>query len=136
MLDESAFGRVNTTRSRGELGAARFERRCGGPLPRRNPLRGHRRRRAGDHDERGVHPSDELIIGVRGDERLEYRFSGASQTFAEYTPEGLTSVKLVEELEAWNRRIGNVWDDPAAVSTDGSKLWIVPGMCTIALFLT
>lgn len=77
--------------------------------------------------------SDDLYIGVRGDERLEYRFSGGSQVFAEYTLRGLSSVALGEKLDAWTERIRKVWDGPAAVSVDGALLWIVPGMYTIAL---
>jgi|GEM_PF-6807077 len=77
--------------------------------------------------------SDELIIGVRGDERLEYRFSGGSQVFAEYTLRGLSSVALGEKLDAWAERLSGIWGDPAAASVDGSQLWIVPAMYTIAL---
>jgi hypothetical protein len=77
--------------------------------------------------------ADELLVGVRGDESLEYRFSGGSQVFAEYTLRGLSSAALGEKLDAWTERIGKVWDGPAAVSVDGSMLWIVPGMYTIAL---
>jgi len=79
--------------------------------------------------------SDELIVGVRGDERLEYRFSGGSQTFAQYTFQGSSSSALGEKLDAWTERICKVWDDPAALSTDGAKLWIIPGMYTIALHI-
>ncbi|MCX7022128.1 MAG: hypothetical protein NTW26_07655 [bacterium] len=79
--------------------------------------------------------SDEICIGVRGDERLEYRFSGDSQTFAEYTLQGPSSVALEGKLGTWTERICKVWDNPAAMSTDGSKLWIVPGMYTIALHI-
>jgi len=83
--------------------------------------------------------SDDLYIGVRGDERLEYRFSGdfpsgaVTQTFSQYTLRGLSSVALGEKLDAWTERIRKVWDGPAAVSVDGALLWIVPGMYTIAL---
>jgi hypothetical protein len=77
--------------------------------------------------------SDDVYIGVRGDEHLEYRFSGDSQVFSEYTLRGLSSVALGEKLDAWSKRIGKVWGDPAAASVDGSQLWIVPGMYTIAL---
>ncbi len=77
--------------------------------------------------------SDDLILGERGDESLEYRFSGGSPVFAEYTLRGLSSVALGEKLDAWFERIVKVWDGPAATSVDGAQLWIVPGMYTIAL---
>jgi hypothetical protein len=80
-----------------------------------------------------VESSDKFIIGVRGDESLEYRFSGGSQVFAEYTLRGLSPAALGEKLDAWTERLQRVWGDPAAVSVDGSKLWIVTGMYTIAL---
>jgi hypothetical protein len=79
--------------------------------------------------------SHELIEGVRGDERLEYRFSNGAQTFAQYTFQGSSSSALGEKLDAWTERICKVWDDPAEVCTDGAKLWIIPGMCTIALHI-
>jgi hypothetical protein len=77
--------------------------------------------------------SDDLIVGVRGDERLEYRFSGGLQVFAEYTLRGLSSAALREKLDVWTERLSRVWDGPAEASSEGAKLWIIPGMYTIAL---
>ncbi|HUT99052.1 MAG TPA: hypothetical protein VM054_08250 [bacterium] len=83
----------------------------------------------------GPESSSDLITGVRGDERLEYRFSGGSQTFARYSVEKASSVALNDKLDEWSERLQEVWGNPAAVSVDGSKLWIVPGMYTIALHI-
>mgnify|MGYP000157573306 CR=1 FL=1 len=77
--------------------------------------------------------SDVLVVGVRGDERLEYRFSGGAPTFARYTLERAASTLPADGLEGWERRIEGVWGAPAAVSVEGSKLWLIPDLYSIAL---
>ena len=78
--------------------------------------------------------SDDLIIGVRGNERLEYRFDVAGEpSFAEYSQE-TASATLGDALDAWRERLSATWGEPSAVSAEGSQLWIVPDAYTIRLY--
>ncbi len=77
--------------------------------------------------------SGDLIIGVRGNERLEYRFDAAGgPTFAEYSIEA-DSATLVNELDTWRERLSNTWGTPSAASVEGSLLWIIPHTYSIRL---
>lgn len=79
--------------------------------------------------------SAELIIGVRGNERLEYRFdAGGGPSFAEYSLEA-DSATLVNGLDTWRERLSNTWGTPSAASVEGSQLWIIPHMYSIRLYI-
>ncbi|MCK4594955.1 hypothetical protein KAU45_10670 [bacterium] len=78
--------------------------------------------------------SDDLIIGVRGNERLEYRFTAAGEpSFAEYSLEA-DSATVEDELDTWRERLSNTWGTPSAVSVDGYQLWIIPHAYSIRLY--
>jgi hypothetical protein len=78
--------------------------------------------------------SDDLIIGVRGNERLEYRFTAGGPSSVEYSVEEPSSAALKDKLDAWSERIGNVWGPPSAVDVKGAKIWIVPHTYSIRLY--